>query len=166
MSKYFKWSRLGWRNAGKAPYNTHSPNLLELRKFLMELFGGHSLGIFGVRRVRGGVSPSTHAYGAALDWRYEGVTAVGKHDITVPIEQVCDWLIANHERLHVQLIVDYVRGRAWNAERGTWRSQRPSKHGMGKRWAQWLHIETTPDGWHDATPIMDRDCTIAPGVFL
>lgn len=154
--RYLQWSHLGWAAAGKPPYNREAPNLQQLRYYLVDTVGGQPVGIYGVRPVRGGASPSTHAYGAALDWRYQNVSNTDKwHDVANPLA-VIEWLIANYAVLGVQMIVDYVRCRVWKADRLAWKQQTPSTHGMGQRWAQWLHIETTPKDYDNSISVALR----------
>ena len=128
------------------PYNRASPNLMSLLHFLLAFFGGSMLGCYVVRRQRSnsgyGTKWSTHAFGAALDWGYT--------DRKMAL-RVIDWLIANYEVLGVQMIVDEGYGRTWLCDRGGvpgWKA--------GGNGGNWLHLETTPDRWADATPVADR----------
>jgi hypothetical protein len=156
--KYTNWQRA-------TPYETatflnvgRSPNLVALRDYLMKRFGGKFLGIGGdpgaARPVRGGTAPSSHNFGAALDWRYETRSQA--------LNEVLPFLIDHHELLGVQMIVDYVGSRSWNVERkndafGGWRTLKASKTtGMGQSWAGWLHIETNSTSWSTKTSIEER----------
>ena len=141
---YFNWQRSGLTPG--APFDRTSPNIAAIRAHVLARFGGTNLGTYGVRPITGGTQWSTHAYGAAWDWGYGADNALRL--------RVIDWLIANHEKLHVQMIVDEGHDRVW-------KSYRPELGGPGWKnvdivgWA-WLHIETTKDGWGDSTPVEQR----------
>jgi hypothetical protein len=138
-----------WQKPSKADYikfRKASPNLVELKDVLIKVYGGTSVGIYNRRPVRGGTSPSSHSFGAALDWRYTN----RKHAV-----QAMDWMVKEHAKLGVQMIVDYVGLRIWTLAHG-WKKQKPNSHGMGQEWAKWLHIETTKDSWGTKTPIDNR----------
>jgi len=135
-----------WQTPRKSDYvkfRKASPNLVELAEWLVKRFNGANIGIFQKRPIRGGDAPSTHSFGAALDWRYPS-RAVAKVAIR--------FLVAFSEELGIQAIHDYVGATIWRAGRG-WKSQEPDDHGMGKPWATWLHIEVTPSQWGDARPV-------------
>jgi peptidoglycan hydrolase-like protein with peptidoglycan-binding domain len=136
--------------------NTNSPNLVRIEEFLAVRYGGRSAGIYVRRAIRGGNAPSTHAYGAALDWRWGNVGA-GRRELTrEQVVAVIDWLTANALDLGIQQIHDYLVSRIWKIGRG-WEDQQPSKaSGMGQRWAKWLHIETHPTAWNDGSPVVSR----------
>jgi hypothetical protein len=140
-----------WQNdhVGQPPFTKASPNLQALLRYLIATFGGQGHGIYGVRPIRGGTAPSTHSYGAALDWRYRNVGA-GRRNVA-DIEAVIGWLIANSEELGVQMIIDYEGGRIWKTGRG-WKDRAEGKTPGNA----WLHIETTPDNWADTRPIETR----------
>ena len=153
-SRSFNWSTSGlnWR---AAPYESPSPNLVALLQYLTSTFGGRSLGIHGNREVRFGSSISPHAFGAALDWRWEahaGVTPINRWLSRKELDEVVlPFLIENSEALGIGTIVD--KGRVWKGGRG-WRNWAGSNYYSG-----WIHIETLPDRFDDATPIVER---IAP----
>lgn len=127
------------------PFNRDSPNLLAVRAHLERVFGiGEFLGLYANRPVRQGTSPSSHAFGAALDWRYPP----GKR------LEVCDYLTSNYEVLGIQAVHDYSGARIWRADRLAWRHSTSSM--MGDAWATFVHIETHPDHWANATPISER----------
>lgn len=135
-----------WQKPKKTDYikfSKASPNLLELKDWLCKRFGGSSLGILNKRPIRGGNVPSTHTFGAALDWRYPN---------RVTAKLAMKFLVAFSEELGVQSIGDYVGNTIWYAGHG-WKKQEPNSHGMGQAWATWLHIEVTPSQWKDARPI-------------
>lgn len=131
---------------------------------MLEVFGGRPLGCYGERPVRGGVKPSPHSHGAAIDWRYAAGSTATIEERELIDSLVLLTLIRNREALHVQAIHDYTENRIWrvgrtrnldHAETRWWRAQ-TSGAGMGKRWAAYLHIETTLQGWDDATPLIER----------
>lgn len=128
------------------PYTKKSPNLVLLCAYLVAVFGGSNLGIYVVRVVIGGVRWSTHAYGAALDWGYGKDRAMAL--------RVIDFLIANHEKLGVQMIVDEAFDRTWKC----WRDELggPGWKDGAINGGTWLHIETTPAEWANSTPITQR----------
>lgn len=156
LRKYYRWSTspLDW---SKSPFETCSPNLLLIRRELERLFGvGQYLGCEGDRDIRAGGSISTHAYGAAFDWRYPNGTA----------DLVIAWLIDNSGETGVDSIHDYLRSRIWHAGRTSdeadahtswWLAQTPSAvNGMGQSWANYLHIETHLDFFFNDTPLSQR----------
>lgn len=136
-----------------APFNAAAPNLVSLRKYLVEKYGGQNLGIYGNRPVTGGTSPSSHAFGAAMDWRYQN-PGPGR---AVCMNEIVPFLINNSAELGVQAIHDYFGAQVWRAGRG-WLAQRPGSHGgsMGRSWATWLHIEVHPDFWSDGRSVMEK----------
>lgn len=148
MTKFYDWQASG-RNPG-APFNRTSPNLVQLRVELARLFGGTSLGGYYVRPIRAGQAWSSHAFGAAIDWRIDDDTTRAR---------AIEWLVANENVLGIQAIHDYHGSRIWRVGRG-WREQPASSStGMGQAWAKYLHLETPPDRWADATPIAQRTGT-------
>lgn len=149
LNKFDNWQV---RKPG-APFNTSSPNLLSLRKYLVEKYGGQNLGIYGNRPVTGGTAPSSHAFGAAMDWRYQN-PGPGR---AVCMNEVVPFLINNSAELGIQAIHDYFGAQVWRAGRG-WLAQRPGSHGgsMGRAWATWLHIEVHSDYWSDGRSVMEK----------
>lgn len=140
-----------------------SPNLLSLQQTMAEkypsLFVG--LGCWGVRAIRGGIAPSTHTFGAAIDFGYRAsADPVQVADIAIP------FMIAWSKELGIQAIHDYRRCRIWRAGRTHhledacslwWRAQRRSGiTGMGQVWANHLHVETPPEEWSNALGWRDR----------
>ena len=131
---------------------TNSPNLLAILAWLKANIGGESWGMYVLKLISGGTSHSSHAFGAANDWHYfneqQRLTAI-------------DWLIANSEKLHVDMIIDEAHNRIW-------KSFRPELNGPGwipytiANGGTWLHYETTLAGWPDATPVYDRLALPAP----
>lgn len=130
-----------------------SPNLAALGDELGKRWGMEDLGGYAWRAIRGGTSPSSHGFGSANDRRY---FALGR---LRALTEVLPWLIDNSGEFHVQSIHDYFGCRIWHSNRpgDGWQAQTPNtSNGMGQSWAIYFHIETTLDGWHDATPIPNR----------
>lgn len=132
---------------GTQPYTRASPNLKALLAHALAEFGGTNLGIYVVRPITGGTSPSSHAFGAALDWGY------GTHYLSA-LRHI-DFLTAHHEVLGVQMIVDEAHNRVWKCSRPEL-GDRPGWKTVTVNGGTWLHIETHPDVWGVATPIADR----------
>lgn len=159
---YFNWARSGldW---DAPPYEQDSPNLRALLRFLDEQFGqGLNLGIHYDRSIRAGTTISTHAYGAAADWRYEN-PGPGR---AVLLADILPFLINWSKELGISAIHDYVGNRVWHAGRtpnvadahgAWWRTQTGSSDpNMGKPWAQWIHIEVHRDAWADGRPVLEK----------
>lgn len=144
-----KTDYFNWQNAGAVAqkrYNTKSPNLVALNDFLVKRFGGTNLGIYNKREVRSGGAPSSHSFGAALDFRYQ------THNEAT--SKIIPWLVKNSKELGIQVIQDYVGCAIWTPGKG-WRIV--DKDGeFGQRWATWLHIETTKTDWGNKTRIESR----------
>lgn len=142
---YYNWQKA--TKLDKVRLGGHaSPNIVALKDHLLKRYGGSSVGIVNKREVRGGGSPSSHYFGAAIDWRYP-TRAIALTSMK--------WLVANSQELGIQMIVDYVGCCTWTSKRG-WHKSTPNGHGMGQAWAKWLHIETTKSQWANKTPITDR----------
>lgn len=135
----FNWQGAGMREAVR--FRKASPNLVAGRDYLIKRFGGTSVGIYNNRDIRGGGAPSSHKFGAALDWRYT--------DRRKALEAM-KLLVSKSKEFGVQMIVDYVGGTVWTPA-GGWKKKDPDKHGMGQTWAKWLHIETTKTMWADGS---------------
>lgn len=139
--KYYRWQEAGTPHA---PYTKASPNLMELWFYLKRNNWGSFLGCYVYRVVTGGTLWSTHAWGAALDWGY------GKDRARALA--VIDFLILNHVKLGVQMIVDEAYDRTWKC----WRDESNGpgwKDGNVTGGGTWLHIETDPDNWSNPFPI-------------
>ena len=134
--------------------NKCSPNLVQLKTYLIDFHGGQSLGCYVERPIRGGTTRSIHWYGAALDWRYEN-PGPGRPWL---VGYGLPWLIDNSMELGIQSIHDYVGARIWHAGRG-WRASTSAN--MGDTWAQWIHIEVHPDNWFDARMVAEK-LTVVP----
>jgi hypothetical protein len=152
-TKFYNWQKAAAGDYVK--FRKESPNMVAIKDYLCKRWGGTSVGILNKRPIRGGSSPSSHTFGAALDWRY-GDTAVHRQKIE---KEVIPWLIENSEELGIQAIHDYVGSRIWmsvrvGGQRG-WRAQ-PAKDAMGASWAKWLHIETTKESWRNRIRVDER----------
>lgn len=135
-------------------FRTASPALVSLRNYLLANYGGASLGIYGVRTVRGGSQTSSHAYGAAMDWSYRGETRA-------VADSVIDFVISNSNELGIQAVHDYQNSKIWRANRssdknGGWKNQRKASTGMGQSWADWIHIEVNERQWGDGRTVEEK----------
>lgn len=140
------------------PWTSTAPAITSIKDEVLKRWGGGDLGSYGVRPVRAGESWSSHAFGAAWDWRWEN-PGPGR---AVLEAEVLPWLIDHSSELGVQAIHDYHGCRIWRSNRGDgkgayWKPQPASgPTGMGQSWAQWLHIEVTADAWADGTPAAQK----------
>jgi len=142
---YYNWQKP--TTADKVRFRKASPNLVQLCEHLIKVYGGSKIGIFIKRNVRGGDTPSSHSFGAALDWRYPNYQRA---------QRACVWLVKNHKELGVQVVIDYVGCRQWIVGSG-WKQLTPDKvKGFGQSWAKWLHVETTRESWGDSREISSR----------
>lgn len=146
MTAFASWQAFG---EPTPHYAQASPNLRLLATDLTERFQMRNLGIYNRRPIRGGTAWSSHAFGAALDVRYESLQFCE--------QAILPWLIENADKLGVQRIHHYARNQYWQAGKG-WVNRTP---GQGD---DWLHIEVHPARWADTTPIVDRLNTKA-GVY-
>lgn len=142
---YYNWQKATKADALK--FRKESPNMVQLKDHLLKTWGGSSLGIYSKRSVRGGDSPSSHSFGAALDWR---------HNTRRTSLAGMAFMIKNHEKLGVQMIIDYVGCRVWLVGRGWKAAEANAKTGMGTAWAKWVHVETTKSDWANNKPIVNR----------
>lgn len=138
MTAFASWQAFG---EPTPQYAQASPNLRLLATDLTERFQMRNLGIYNRRPIRGGTAWSSHAFGAALDVRYESLQFCE--------QAILPWLIENADKLGVQRIHHYARNQYWQAGKG-WVNRTP---GQGD---DWLHIEVHPARWGDTTPIADR----------
>jgi hypothetical protein len=142
---YYNWQKP--KKADYVKFRKASPNLVGLCDWLIKRWGGTKVGLYQRRPVRGGEVPSSHTFGAAVDWRYR---------LRKDAEEVMKVLVRHHDKLGVQVIIDYVGCRQWIVGSG-WKPLKPSKvKGFGESWAKWLHIETTRKAWNNKTPIENR----------
>lgn len=175
-TKFSNWSN---RTPG-APFDRPSPNLTSLLEYLEDRWGGHSLGIYGVRKIRGGSAWSTHAFGAALDWRWQaysgapsGVEFVSSNTMA---DEVIPFLVDNSAELGIQAIHvgNIVDPDPQDADQndgvraGSWRADRPgtANDGVWLEWSTgyggWIHIEVHPDAWSDGRPVEEKLGAQAP----
>lgn len=155
MTKFYDYQAAGtsspYYNKGEAPA------IQSLQDYILPRYGGQDLGSFGIRNVRGGTSISTHASGAAWDWRYEG-PGPGR---PVLLNEIIPYLLNSSAELGIQAIHDYVGGRIWRSDRpGTVNDQawvpQTIRGDMGASWAKWIHIEIHPDNWQDGRPVPEK----------
>jgi hypothetical protein len=169
---FFNWGSSGL-NYNIWPYETCSPNLVQLLLFLQGQCGGYSLGCEGDRTIRDGSSISSHSYGAAFDWRYTPVPS-GVKNVTrdTAVKTVLPWVINNSAELGIQAIHDYAGDRIWRAGRTSnvaeaqttwWKKQYGAGGGMGESWATYFHFETTKDKFMYANPVKLRSGIVLPG---
>lgn len=151
------------------PYTKCAPNLVALLDWLRQRWGGYSLGCHMDRTVRQGSAISAHAFGSALDWRYELAAGAPAGAVNVPravfLAEIVPEVIRFSAELHVDAIHDYRGDRIWRAGRTTnvadatgswWKVQNGAGAGMGEAWATYAHFETTRDGWGDTRAITNR----------
>ena len=150
--RYHSWQR----DTPRHPFDTCSPNLRQIRKYLEERWGFWNLGCYGRRPIRGGTAWSSHAFGAAQDLSYRRDDGHPTAPSRECVEQdVIPWLIEHHEVLGIQRIHDYWAKRYWEVGRG-WIGRPPGAQN------DHLHIEVTPDTWTWASPISERIVTGPP----
>lgn len=119
-------------------------------------------GTYGIRPIRGGVTPSVHGTGRAVDLSRRDMGTAGKRGMsrTAFVASVINPLIENADLFGIELVVDYgfgVGGRTWRCDRGTWINQ-PKGRIAGGGWGDWIHVELDPahadnpkltqDAWH------------------
>lgn len=152
-SDFYDWQKATKLDSVK--FRTASPNLVALKDYLVDRWHGQNVGLYQKRPIKGGTAPSSHSFGAALDWNYGAMDRQKIESVVLPM------LIANSAQLGIQAIHDYAGCRIWRATRahdknGGWKKQEPDKDGMGQGWSKWLHIETTKTMWKNKTPILHR----------
>ena len=157
MDRFYNWQH--GTAADRMKFRKASPNLVAINDYLCKRWGGSNVGIYVVRNIKDGSMPSSHSFGAALDWRY-GDSAAARGKITA---EVLPWLVDNSQELGIQAIHDYVGCTVWRSVRHApqkrgWLKQPKSSQGgaMGASWAKWLHIETTKRGWKDGRRVDER----------
>jgi peptidoglycan hydrolase-like protein with peptidoglycan-binding domain len=130
-----------------------------IREFI-KLTGGafFNNGSYGRRAMRGVANkPSIHGTGRACDLSYRGAPYEGCGDRKVA-EKWINWLVEHAEDLQLEIVVDYMGrkgrdpfGRGWKCDRNKWKTYlRPTVTGGGKYWADWIHVEVSPDVADDA----------------
>lgn len=160
-TSFFNWQTSGLDPLA-SPYEQKSPNLVALDDYLLDRWGGQVVGGHRNRDIGSSGKWSTHAYGAASDWRYEAVTNGNREPgRIITVSEIIPWLIDWSHELGIDAIHDYVGSRIWRAGRTS--SPDPNdwwKHSdgdaMGEAWAQWLHTETHRDSFMWSTPIDQR----------
>lgn len=163
VGNFTDWPLLG-RHLHSA-YPTCSPNLKLIGRYLDETYGSVENGCHGVRDNRAGTADSSHSYGAAGDRSFRWVApAIKRSTILAAIED----LKSKSKEWHIQAIHDYMGCRIWRSNRNAlifpdgWKIQKPDASGMGKDWADWIHVETTRDGWADGSPLAGRFANVPP----
>ena len=154
-TEFFDWQKCGL-DYHRAPWNTCSPALVSLGEYLIATWGGKRLGCHNDRDIIDGGAISSHAFGAALDWRYQD-PGCGRRTL---LDVVIPFLISNSKELGVQAIHDYVGSRIWRCNRandanGGWRDQ-PHGSQMGQSWALWIHIEVNKSQWSDGRSVQEK----------
>jgi hypothetical protein len=160
-TEFYNWQR-SRLDSTRAPWNTCAPALVAIETYLVAKWGGKRLGCHQERDIIGGGSLSSHAFGAALDWRYSD-PGVGRREM---LNTVLPFLINNSKELGIQAIHDYVGCRIWRANRssdsdGGWKDQ-PKSGQMGQEWAVWLHIEVNKSQWSDGRSVEDKIGDVKP----
>ena len=165
IDRFFNWQRSGL-NWDAPPYESCSPALMSLQTWLLNKHGGQSLGCHGDRPIRAGVEPSSHAFGAALDWRYENPGPGRRYALDV----VLPFVLAHSDELGVQAIHDYAGDRIWRPPGHSgrlvgsdgWKAQNGAGGQMGRSWALWFHFEIHPDDFDDARTVEVKTNPIIP----
>lgn len=143
--RYYNWQKP--TAADRLKFRKESPNLVHLCEHLIKRYGGSKAGILNKRSVRGGDEPSSHTFGAALDWRYDDA----RKGLAAMTE-----IVKNHEKFGVQVVIDYVGCRQWIVGSG-WKPLTPNKvKGFGEKWAKWIHVETSRESWGDDREVTSR----------
>lgn len=160
MTRFYNYQsnpdRLNW---DAPPFESCNPRPQALRRYLEQRWGLNYLGCHGDRPIVGGESISDHAFGTAIDMRYQDPGP----GLAVCESEIIPWLIATSGETGLQAIHHYRRCTIWRPP-GTsgrpsgsdgWRVQNPSSNGMGQTWALWLHLTIHPDYISDGRPISD-----------
>ena len=156
-TEFYNWQTCDLK-PGAAPYSKCAPALNSLYDYLKERWGGKNLGCFNNRPIKGGTLPSSHAFGAARDWRYKD-PGPGR---TVAVNEILPFLINNSSELGIQAIHDYRGSRIWRANRSGdanagWKQQPASEAtGMGQEWANYFHIEVNRKQWDDGRSVAEK----------
>jgi len=147
QTRYFPFQTTPFRNPGRC-----APRLIALKEWVLDEWGGQDLGCHVVRRIVGGTTTSTHAWGCAWDWRYEGPgPGMGFADSTAIPK-----LLGRSAEVGVQALHHYARSLIWRPPGTNGRPSGPASNGwrvqpkgsqMGQSWAKWLHIEIHLDAW-------------------
>jgi hypothetical protein len=163
-TEFFNWQTSGLNHL-KSPWNRCAPALMSLDEYLKAKWGGAHLGCHHDRNIKNTTVISSHAFGAALDWRYES-PGIGRRRM---LDEVIPFLIENSAELGVQAIHDYFGSRIWRCNRandvnGGWREQ-PKVGPMGQSWAKWIHIEVNRTQWKDGRPVAEKVVVDKPVIW-
>jgi hypothetical protein len=104
-------------------------------------------GTFGQRDVKGKPGTmSVHATGRAMDLSYRKTDTKGVAQGRQAAKAFLDIVVANANKLGVQMIIDYWPtpfGRAWRCDRQAWKAYE-TKTVSGAPGGDWLHVELSP----------------------
>ena len=104
-------------------------------------------GTYGQRDVKGKPGTmSVHATGRAMDLSYRKMDTKGVAEGRKVSKTFIDVVVANANKLGVQMIIDYWPspfGRAWRCDRQAWKSYE-TKTVSGAPTGDWWHIELSP----------------------
>jgi hypothetical protein len=135
-------------------------------RHLFATWGGQFLGCYVNRPIVGGTSLSSHASGAALDWRYQN-PGCGR---SVMLAETMPWLLNNSRELGIQALHDYSGKRIWRPPSCSGRPAqpspecgwRPSSGGQMHVANLWLHLEVLPSRWSDTRTVAQMLETVTP----
>lgn len=148
------------------PFETCQPAAISMKQYTENRWGLHWLGCHGDRPIVSGTSISSHAFGVAIDMRYESPGP----GLFIADTEIIPWLIATSRETGLQAIHHYRRSLIWrppgtSADRPEgsdgWKVQ-PSGTQMGKAWALWLHLEFHPGAMSDGRPISEKVNEVPP----
>jgi hypothetical protein len=104
-------------------------------------------GTYGQRDVKGKPGTmSVHATGRAMDLSYRKTDTKGVAQGRQAAKAFLDVVVANANKLGVQMIIDYWPtpfGRAWRCDRQAWKAYE-TKTVSGAPGGDWLHVELSP----------------------
>jgi hypothetical protein len=104
-------------------------------------------GTFGQRDVKGKPGTmSVHATGRAMDLSYRKLDTKGVAEGRKVSKAFIDVVVANANKLGVQMIIDYWPqpfGRAWRCDRQAWKAYE-TKTVTGGPGGDWWHVELSP----------------------
>jgi hypothetical protein len=108
-------------------------------------------GTYAVRPMRGKTAISVHATGRAADLSYRKTAKKTGSSRTYAVQWI-DLLVKNADAIGLELLTDYSYtkglggGRTWKCDRAAWLD---NKKGViesgGQSWADWFHVEISPD---------------------
>lgn len=110
-------------------------------------------GTYGLRPMTSDPSkPSVHGTGRAVDLSGRK-TATKLGGTLADLAAWADVFVAHADGFGVEMVIHYayrgaegVGGRVWRCDRGTWRYPLPGAlSGGGQAWADWLHVELSPE---------------------